>query len=124
MAQNNHILLVEDNDTARNTLANLLEAEGYRVACAGDGREALARLRGAGSPRVILLDLAMPVMDGREFRAVQRQSPSMADIPVILLSGEEDLPHAAAFLDAADYFRKPIDFGGLLRAIGSLGEAP
>jgi len=120
---NNYILLVEDNPAARAALAGLLEAEGYRVACAGDGREALARLRGSARPCVILLDLSMPVMDGWQFRAVQRQSPALADIPVILLSAEDNVHQTAAFVDAADYFRKPVDFEGLLRAIRSLGEA-
>jgi len=123
VAANSLILVVEDDAAIRKALAALLEAEGYHVQCAGDGREALARLRQPPHPRVILLDLSMPVMDGWQFRSVQRQSPSLADIPVILLSAEDDLPETAAFLGVADYSRKPIDFGGLLQAIRSLGEA-
>jgi CheY-like chemotaxis protein len=124
MASDGHILVVEDNAAARDTLKALLEGAGYRVACAADGREALERLRQPERPFLILLDLAMPVMDGWEFRARQRQSPPLAPIPVILVSGDDDLPGKAASLGAAVYFPKPVPFEGLLRAVRALREAP
>jgi CheY-like chemotaxis protein len=116
-----HILVVEDNAAARDALAALLEAEGYAVACAADGREALDHLRGPDRPCLILLDLAMPVMDGWEFLARQRRSPSLAHIPVILVSAEGDLPRLATSLGVAGYFPKPVEADGLLRAIRVLG---
>jgi CheY-like chemotaxis protein len=118
---NKHILVVEDNAAARDALAALLGAAGYSVACAANGREALDHLRGPHRPFLILLDLSMPVMDGWEFRARQRQSPSLASIPVILLSAEDDLPRLATSLGVASYFPKPVRPDGLLRAIRVLG---
>jgi CheY-like chemotaxis protein len=114
---NKHILVVEDNAAARDALAALLEAAGYPVACAADGREALDHLGGPDRPCLILLDLSMPVMDGWEFLARQRRSPSLAHVPVILVSAEGDLPRLAASLGVAGYFPKPVEADGLLRAI-------
>jgi CheY-like chemotaxis protein len=116
-----HILVVEDNAAARGALAALLGAAGYAVACAANGREALDRLRGPDRPCLILLDLAMPVMDGWEFRARQRRSPALASIPVVLLSAEGDLPRLAASLGVAGYLPKPVTPDGLLRAVRALG---
>ena len=126
MGANKHILVVEDNAAARGALAALLEAAGYAVACAANGREALDHLRGPHRPCLILLDLSMPVMDGWEFRDRQRRSPSLACIPVILVSAEGDLPRLASSLGVAGYFPKPVEADGLLRAIRVLGggQAP
>jgi CheY-like chemotaxis protein len=79
------ILLVEDDPALRTALAEVLREYGYEVACAADGLDALAKLDGC-SPSVILLDLAMPVMDGWSFRAVQRRDPRYATIPTVVLS--------------------------------------
>ena len=126
MGLSKHILVVEDNAAARGALAALLEAAGYPVACAANGREALDHLGGPDRPCLILLDLAMPVMDGWEFLARQRRSPLLAHIPVILVSAEGDLPRLATSLGVAGYFPKPVEADGLLRAIRVLGggQAP
>src|SRR5207248_404280 len=60
------VLVVEDDTDLRQTLASILELEGYRVRAAKDGREALAMLRGGYRPSLLLVDLIMPVMDGWE----------------------------------------------------------
>ncbi len=89
------VLVVEDNVDIRELLVEILASEGYEVASAGDGRQALdTALR--QRPDVILLDLMMPVMSGWEFRAVQRATAALADIPVIVLSAfDSDLDVAA-----------------------------
>jgi CheY-like chemotaxis protein len=117
------ILLVEDNAAVREAMAALLRAAGYRVACAANGREALDHLRRPELPCLILLDLAMPVMDGWEFRASQRRAPELADIPVFLLSGESDLPGIAASLGVDGYFPKPVEADRLLQTIRFVTEA-
>lgn len=117
-----HILVVEDIDGTREFMRLILETNGYRVSCAGNGREALDHLHAGKRPSLILLDLNMPVMDGWEFRHEQRHNPGLASIPVFLLSGEADLPRIAAGLRVEGYYSKPFEVEGLLQDIGVLVE--
>jgi CheY-like chemotaxis protein len=107
------ILVVEDDADARDSMRRLLEHYGYSVQCAADGREALSLLSGE-LPCLILTDLRMPEMDGWQFRQHLRRDPSLAAIPVVLVSAENDLHNAAGSLHAAAYFRKPVDIPRLL----------
>src|SRR4051812_39951417 len=111
------VLLVEDDDVLRGAMRMVLQWEGYRVACARDGREALDLLRTAGRPALILLGVMMSVLDGREFRQEQQQAPAVADIPVVVVSGTD----AGEWPDAAGHVRKPFQPEELLAAIGGLG---
>jgi CheY-like chemotaxis protein len=119
-----NILIVEDNDDIRTTLASLLKAAGYGVVCKTNGREALDYLRTADPPTAILLDLNMPVMNGWEFRQEQRQDPALAAIPVLLLSGEPHLSRTAASIGAAGHIAKPVEVGCLFRSIHLLSMNP
>jgi CheY-like chemotaxis protein len=114
------ILIVDDDADIRETLCELLEAEGYRCAMAANGQAALVYLGGA-SPSVILLDLMMPVMDGFDFRKAQLAHDSWRRIPVIVVSASGRSKPAALDMAAADYLDKPIDVGLLLQKVGSLG---
>ena len=80
-----HILLVEDNADLRGALAMLLEAEGHHVIEAGDGSQALEALASAGTVRLVILDLMMPVMDGPTFLARKALGPHAA-VPVVIFS--------------------------------------
>ena len=111
------VLIVEDHPELRRTLTDLLQEAGYAVTSAADGQEALAGLRNAPPPDLILLDLMMPVMDGWEFRRRQRQDSALAAIPVVVISGGETLPRSPGFVDAASYLLKPIDFDVLLATL-------
>src|SRR5919206_1695644 len=91
------VLVVEDDFAIRETLRELLEDEGYRVAWAANGKEALARLH-ERAPRVILLDLMMPVMDGWEFRVAQQRDPALASIPVVVISADHGLEQKVSSL--------------------------
>ena len=102
------VLVVEDDRLAREALEAILEARGFSVAAAGNGREALNYLQTHRPPDVILLDLMMPVMNGWEFRRHQKQNPALAAIPVIVCSGVEDVPAEAALVGAAGHLQKPI----------------
>ena len=62
------ILIVEDDADVRDTMVQVLESEGFSVRATRDGREALDALRAGLRPRLILLDLMMPVMNGWQFR--------------------------------------------------------
>jgi CheY-like chemotaxis protein len=109
-----HILIVEDYREVRESLAELLELEGYRVAVAANGQEALDHLLGGQLPRLILLDLMMPVMNGWEFRRRQKRDPSLASVPVVAVTGAVELAEPAVSIDAVGYLGKPVDVGMLL----------
>src|SRR5207248_1901632 len=97
------VMVVDDNPDVRGFMQTLLEAAGYDVSCAVNGRDALSRLRQGRLPCAIVLDLSMPDRDGWQFREQQLEDPGLADIPVVLVSGEEELPRAAATLGVAVY---------------------
>jgi CheY-like chemotaxis protein len=109
------VMVVDDDVDIRETLAGLLEDEGYQVAAFPGGQEALAALKGGLGPRVILLDLMMPVMDGAEFRHEQLADPALAEIPVILITaaGAERIEPA----EFSDVLRKPLKIDRVLEAI-------
>jgi CheY-like chemotaxis protein len=79
------ILVVEDDVRALEALTDLLESSGYAVKRAQNGQEALTQAK-EQPPGMILLDLSMPVMDGWEFMRQQRLEPSIADIPVVVIT--------------------------------------
>ena len=110
------LLLVDDDERVREALVALLEAQGYPVVGAANGREALDVLRVRGlRPGLILLDLMMPVMDGWQFRQEQIRDASLADIPVIVVSaaGRERLEK----IQANAYLSKPVDLDELLGCV-------
>jgi CheY-like chemotaxis protein len=82
------VLVVDDDAGARERLRNVLEKNGWRVQEAVDGAEALERVAVA-RPRLILLDLTMPVMDGFAFLDALRKTPGGMDIPVVVLSARD-----------------------------------
>jgi len=108
-----NVLVVEDDKDLRQMLAQLLTAEGFVAEVAENGRVALDALTGGLRPRVILLDLMMPVMDGFAFRAAQRSQPAIADIPIVVLTAIAERERAQP-LHAVATLRKPIDFAKLI----------
>jgi CheY-like chemotaxis protein len=109
------VLIVEDDVELREMMAQLLALEGFQARAVSNGREALDYLGGGGRPHVILLDLMMPVMDGWEFRRQQQSDPTLASVPVIVLSA---LDHRrAAEVDAVAFLKKPLDFDRLLELV-------
>jgi CheY-like chemotaxis protein len=109
------VLVVDDDPDIRDSLREVLEDEGYEVSCVGNGREALDHLR-AASPRpcVILLDLMMPVMDGRTFRAEQHHCGVAVDVPLVILSAARDASEQAEQLGAATVIHKPFEITTVL----------
>jgi CheY-like chemotaxis protein len=81
------VMIIEDDDQVREALADVVSQEGYKVATAQDGREALDKLRWGLRPAVILLDMQMPLMTGWDFRAEQRRDPELEQIPVVAITG-------------------------------------
>jgi DNA-binding response OmpR family regulator len=110
------ILLVDDDGDERDAIAWFLELEGADVAVAGDGEEALRVLRAEPARCLILLDLNMPGMNGWEFRRRQLLS-SMADIPVVVVSGLPDLAASIQGMSVRGALRKPVELQLLLGAV-------
>jgi signal transduction histidine kinase len=101
------ILVVDDDAAFRRELVEMLGGEGYSVAEAADGRQALDYLAGHGAPSLILLDLMMPTMDGWEFLANLRADQRLASIPVVAMSGLELGAVSAPLVGVSSYLRKP-----------------
>ncbi len=113
------LLVVEDDDDVREALGVLLEIEGHEVACARNGRDALGQLQAGLRPSLIILDLAMPVMGGVEFRRCQRADPALAHIPVIVLSCTDDILEQAQRLGALACLRKPLSLNRLAQLVAA-----
>ena len=115
------VLVVEDDADTRDTLAEVLQEDGFAVLTASNGREAFEVLQTASAkPSVILLDMTMPVMDGWEFRKAQRSDPGLASIPVAVFSAQPNIEAAAKAVDAAAYFRKPLSVDDLIETLDTL----
>jgi CheY-like chemotaxis protein len=111
------ILIVEDDLDIRDVLTQVLEYEGFEVAAASNGREALDYLRSHPKPGLILLDLMMPVMDGWQFRSEQQQDEQLSSIPVVILSADGNAYQKAAIIRAAGYLKKPVELETLLDTV-------
>jgi len=114
------ILIVEDCDEIRVDLAELLRDEGYEVVTARHGAEAIDLLDAGLSPSLILLDLMMPVMDGWQFRKEQLGKPSLAPIPVVLLTGSNNAQQHARDLNAVACVQKPFELDQLLDTVSEI----
>jgi len=100
-------LIVDDDAEVRLSLARLVRQEGYATATASNGQEALDYLRAGERPSVIILDLAMPVLDGWAFLEQRQLSPDLRSIPVIVISGQGDVTRRVAAMNAA-FLPKPV----------------
>jgi CheY-like chemotaxis protein len=116
------VLVVDDDADCRTMLEQTLTFEGFGVVSACNGSEALAVAR-QQRPSVILLDLMMPVMDGYQFRIQQQLDPSLADIPVVCISGTHNASRAARNMAAAACFTKPIELDALIALVRSVVQA-
>src|SRR6476646_3916797 len=91
-----NVLIVEDDRDTREMLATLLAMEGFHTVAAEDGLEALhllrtVRHRAPQTPCLVLLGLKMPRLSGKEFRRAQLDDPTVAGVPVAVMSGTADL---------------------------------
>ena len=112
------VVVVEDDELIRDSLLEVLEEAGYEAIGAGDGREALTKLASLDHPPcLIVLDLMMPVMDGREFRKIQLQDPRLNQIPVVVISAFRDLEGLEDEMAPAGLFRKPLKLRDFLAIV-------
>jgi CheY-like chemotaxis protein len=102
------VLIVEDNADARALLVRIMEDAGFKVVTAENGLEALEQLRRA-KPCVVLLDLALPFLDGEGVADAVLRDPEFAIAPIICVSGLADARERAARLGIQDCLTKPVD---------------
>ena len=117
-----HVLVVEDESPIRAMLAELLQHAGYAVIEAGDGREALHRLR-EQRPDLIILDLMLPGMSGWEFLNQSREQRDRAKVPVVILSAIDGRADYPSTLGVAAWFTKPLDVSRFLSSVEQLSGA-
>ena len=116
------ILLVEDDADIQEAMYELLVEEGFQVRAANNGAEALQRLSDDSfRPELILLDLMMPVMDGRTFRDKQLANPLYCTIPVVVISADRNAKEKSVQMQAAGFLAKPVNLEDLLSTLASLG---
>lgn len=108
------ILVVDDDGDLRSAIELLLQGEGYQVATARDGQDALRLMRGGLRPALVLTDLMMPRMSGWELRNALREDPALRGIPVIISTGYTQLVPTQA---AEPILTKPVSFDLLLSRI-------
>src|SRR6266513_234545 len=115
MANRAKILVVDDSKAQVDRLVQVFSREGHEVITAGDGREAIRKVR-AEPPDLIILDVVMPDMDGLEVLRVLKARAEEEFIPIILLSVKSDVDSKVAGLriGADDYLPKPFDDAEIL----------
>jgi CheY-like chemotaxis protein len=115
------VLVIEDDETLRETLAEVLVDEGHEVRAAAHGDEALGHLDG-WVPDVILLDLMMPIMDAYEFRERQLHLGVATSAHMVVISAARDIEKASERLEAAAWIAKPFLLDDVIGTVDRLLE--
>jgi len=116
------VLLAEDDPDVREALAEALWSDGYDVVTASNGAEALEQLRSGPAPMWVVLDLAMPVVDGWAFLAERNRDPRLLAIPVIVVSAQPDVEDRVKSAHAR-LIAKPVPVDRLLAMMKADGHA-
>ncbi|SFU34134.1 PAS domain S-box-containing protein [Methylobacterium sp. 174MFSha1.1] len=111
----NLVLVIDDDPATRDLLARFLRRDGFTVATAPDGRAGLEEARRL-RPRVVLLDVTMPRMDGWAVLRALRADPDFGATPVIMVTVLDE-QNLAFSLGATDYLHKPVEWGALKEAM-------
>lgn len=122
---NRTVLLVEDNQDLAEVAAELLVEEGFAVRMASTGLEVLALLKDGFRPDCILLDLGLPDLTASDFLEGYTRISGVADIPVVLVSGNAEISNWATRFRAARIIKKPYGIESLVNAAAELcGRRP
>jgi CheY-like chemotaxis protein len=115
-ASSTSIMVVDDDEDIRAVLSEVLTECGYTAVTAANGAEALEALKTV-RVSLILLDLNMPVMDGFEFRRMQRIDPDAVQIPTVVMSALHRMRERIVDLAVEDALEKPVDLEHLLQVV-------
>ena len=118
------LMIVDDDDDLRDALATIMTAQGYEVVAFADATTALAALEGGVTPFLILLDLMMPGMSGWEFRTAQLENPTLALIPVVVMTAAVNLSDTVRTLSSVEFLHKPFALEILLPVVARYAGAP
>jgi CheY-like chemotaxis protein len=116
------ILLIEDDEDIRLTMIEFLEMEGIKAEGCVNGEKALEHLnsRRENLPKLILVDLNMPLMDGPAFRRAQMADPEFSQIPCFILSADGNIGSISQELGVNGVIKKPVDLDQLLAVVRSV----
>lgn len=117
------ILVIDDDEDMRGTIADILEHEGHHVSAANSGEEALLRLKSGYRPAVIIIDYLMRRMSGVQFLATCRLDPTLQSIPAVLISGFNPDDATVARSGAAAGLQKPFSPEALVEVVNRLTAA-
>lgn len=113
-----HVLIIDDSPDLQVLLKIVLESKGYHIHCSSNGEEALSLLNSSCNlPDMILLDMRMPVMDGYHFITSQRDSKRLRDIPVVVMSADDDNDLTRSQLARGDVLKKPLSMQAVVEAV-------
>lgn len=112
------VLVIEDDHDTRVALRDTLEAEGFTILSAANGKDGFRILEKIQGPVVVLLDQNMPLYNGDDFLALKRREKRLENVPVITVSAVAD---RSTRLGAVEYVHKPIDFASLVNTIRKHG---
>ncbi len=118
-------LIIEDDETLANNLADKLRAEGFNVTTAGDGEAGLEKLRGE-HPDILVLDIMLPKLDGLSICRMVRHDPTTAHIPIIMITARGTEVDKIVGLEsgADDYIVKPFGLGEFLARVRAILRRP
>lgn len=109
-SNSNFVFVVEDSIDLRDLITELFRIEGFAVATAKNGQDALEFLsKSEHLPSVILLDMMMPGMDGFQFRKAQLAIPRLRDIPVLIMTADANAKEKATQIQAHGFLKKPVE---------------
>jgi len=114
------VLVVDDEPTIRELVAEALREAGYWVDTAAHGAEALQLMHAGPPPHAIVLDLMMPRLDGTGFVELMRLNPRLASVPVVLVTAAYGAPMAAERIGARACITKPFELDHLVEAVDTI----
>ncbi|RYZ79386.1 MAG: response regulator [Proteobacteria bacterium] len=116
-----HILIIEDDADSRILYSEIAQSVGMTVSEAGDGESALESLQD-GLPDLVILDLTIPQFDPMDFVNELRQKSGSRKIPVIVISGKEDVANSSAKIGAEAYLKKPIELDDIFELLNKWAD--